>query len=350
MRYIMKAALYYSNSDIRIVDMPKPEIDRNEVLVKVHACGICGSDVMEWYRKKTAPRVLGHEVAGEIVKVGDRVEGFAEGDRVFVTHHVPCNTCHYCGRGHESTCDTLRSTNFHPGGFAEFLRVPEINVNRGMFVLPKGVSYEDATFIEPLACVYRGQRMAGMRPGDSVLVLGSGISGLLHIALARAQGAGKILATDVNPYRLDMAQKFGATSVMDAKEDIPSWVLKENNGRGVDIVVVATGARSAINQALDSVGRGGTILWFAPTDPDYFPEIPFNRLWKDEISMVTSYAAVVEDILPVISMLDSKRIPVKDMITHKLPLDEIKEGFKLVAQGGESIKVIIGPHKSSTIQ
>ena len=177
----MRVAMYYSNNDVRLEEMPTPQIGSGELLVKVHASGICGSDVMEWYRIEKAPLVLGHEIAGEVAAVGDGVEGYKEGDRITAAHHVPCNTCHYCLSGHHTVCDTLRQTNFDPGGFAEYVRLPAINVACGVFPLPDEVSYEEATFTEPLACVLRGQRMAGMQSGCSVLVIGSGIAGLLHV-------------------------------------------------------------------------------------------------------------------------------------------------------------------------
>ena len=198
----MRVAMYYNNRDVRVEEIPTPRIGPGELLVRVMASGICGSDVMEWYRIKKAPRVLGHEITGEIVEVGEGVERYRIGDRVFVSHHVPCNTCHYCLNGHHTVCDTLRGTNFDPGGFAEYIRVPRINVDRGVFVLPEEVSFEDGVFIEPLACVLRGQRLAGLKPGQTVFVMGSGISGLLHIALARASGARWIVASDINEYRL----------------------------------------------------------------------------------------------------------------------------------------------------
>ena len=159
----MKVAMYYSNNDVRVEEMPVPEIGDDELLIKVMACGICGSDVMEWYRIKKAPRVLGHEMAGKIVDVGERVKNFRVGDRVFVSHHVPCGKCRYCMRGQETLCDTLRTTNFYPGGFAQYLRVPAINVEKGTFLLPESMSYEQAVFIEPPGCVIRGMRMAGFQ-------------------------------------------------------------------------------------------------------------------------------------------------------------------------------------------
>ncbi|MEO0185669.1 MAG: alcohol dehydrogenase catalytic domain-containing protein, partial [candidate division WOR-3 bacterium] len=159
----MRVAVYYNNHDIRIEERPLPEIGDNELLVKVIASGICGSDVMEWYRIKSAPRVLGHEIAGEIVRTGKGIKNFKIGDRVFVSHHVPCNVCRYCAKGYHTVCETLKKTNFDPGGFAEYLRVPEINVKFGTFLLPDKVSYEEGTFIEPLGCVIRGQRFAKMK-------------------------------------------------------------------------------------------------------------------------------------------------------------------------------------------
>ena len=202
----MRVATYYNNRDVRLEEIPTPRIGPGELLVKVMASGICGSDVMEWYRIKKAPRVLGHEITGEIVEVGNSVDRYHIGDRIFVSHHVPCNTCYYCLNGHHTVCDTLRGTNFDPGGFAEYIRVPRINVDRGVFVLPEEVSFEDGVFIEPLACVLRGQRLARLKPGQSVFVIGSGISGLLHIALAHTSGAGRIIASDINEYRLKAAK------------------------------------------------------------------------------------------------------------------------------------------------
>jgi len=230
----MRVAMYYNNRDIRVEEMPVPPIGPGELLIRVQASGICGSDVMEWYRIHKAPLVLGHEIAGEVVAVGAGVERYHEGDRVSVAHHVPCNTCYYCLNDHHTVCDTLRQTNFDPGGFAEYLRLPAINVDRGVYRLPDEVSYEEGTFTEPLACVLRGQRVARIQPGQTVLVIGSGISGLLHLELARALGAGRLIATDVAEYRLEAARRFGAEAVIHAKEDVSAGVREVNNGRLAD--------------------------------------------------------------------------------------------------------------------
>ncbi|OGL41763.1 MAG: alcohol dehydrogenase [Candidatus Schekmanbacteria bacterium RIFCSPHIGHO2_02_FULL_38_11] len=341
----MRVAKYYNNKDIRIEEMPIPKIASGELLVKVIASGICGSDVMEWYRIKKAPLVLGHEIAGEVVEVGNGVKRFKVGDRVSVSHHVPCNTCHYCLNGNYSVCDTLRSTNFDPGGFSEYLRIPQINVDRGTFLLPDKVSYEDGTFAEPLACVLRGQRIAKLKPGHSVLVIGSGISGLLHIKLARALGAGKIIAMDINEYRLKSAKKFGADAVINAKEYSAKKLCEKNNGRLADIVILCAGAMSAIKQALQSADRGGTILFFAPTEPGVKIPVDMWNLWRDGITLAMSYAGPPEDTVSAIELIRAKRVIVSDMITHRLSLGETALGFKLVAEANESMKVIIEPQR-----
>lgn len=341
----MRVAVYYSNEDVRVEERPIPKIGEGEILVKVWASGLCGSDVMEWYRIKKAPRILGHEIAGEIVDLGKNVKRFKKGDRVFVSHHIPCNTCHYCLNGHYSVCDTLRSTNFDPGGFAEYIRVPEINVDRGVFLLPEGMSYEEGAFIEPLACVVRGQRKANMQPGDSILVIGSGLSGLLHIQLACATGAGSVIATDINKYRMDAAKKFGADEVLHAKEDVPKRIMEISGGRLADIVIICTAAEEAIAQGLRSADRGGTILFFAPTEPGVIIPLPLWDIWHDGITMTCSYAGSPKDIEMAIELIRTMRVPVSEMITHRLSLDEAPRGFDLVARAEDCIKVILEPQK-----
>ena len=341
----MRVAMYYNNKDVRLEEMPTPQIGPGEVLVKVLACGVCGSDVMEWYRINKAPLVLGHEATGEIVGTGDGVEQFKVGDRVFVSHHVPCNTCHYCLSGNHTACDTLRSTNFDPGGFAEYIRVPSINVDRGVFLLPDNLSFEDGTLIEPLACVVRGQRLVNIEPGHTVVVIGSGISGLLHILLARATGAGRVIATDINEYRLNMARKFGADFVIPADEDVPSHLLKLNGNRLADRVIVCTGAVPALNTALQSVDCGGTVLFFAPTDPGVDLPVRFNDFWRNGITLTSTYGASPIDIATAIELISTKRITVNEMITQRLGLADTGAGFQLVTDARESMKVIIEPHK-----
>lgn len=341
----MRVAMYYNNKDVRIEEMQTPDIGPGELLVKVIASGICGSDVMEWYRIKKAPLVLGHEIAGEVAAVGEGVKRYKAGDRVTVAHHVPCNTCYYCLNGHYSVCDTLRTTNFHPGGFSEYIRIPPINVDRGTFILPDDVSFDEGTFVEPLACTLLGQKKAHFQPGQTILVIGSGVSGLLHIQLARALGAGRIFAVDITEYRMKMARQCGADLAVHAKEDVPAYLRDNNNGRLADLVIVCTGASTAIGQAFTAVERGGTILFFAPTEPNV--TIPMNLwdLWRNCNSIVMSYAGPPDEMATSIELIRADRVPVRELITHRLGLAETAQGFKLVAGAKDSIKVIIEPHK-----
>ena len=339
----MRAAMYYANDDVRIVDLQTPRIGPGEILVRVKASGICGSDVMEWYRKPKAPIVLGHEIAAEVAQVGAGVDIVKVGDRVFVSHHVPCGSCRYCRAGRETVCDTLRTTNFDPGGFAEFVRVPAINVKHGVFLLPREVSDDEATFVEPLACVIRGQRLADFRPGATMLVLGSGVAGLLHIKLAKAAGAAKVIATDVVEFRKAAAQKAGADFVIDGREDVPARLREANEGNLADLVVTCTGAPKAIGQGLASVDRGGTVLFFAPVEPAAKVDIPFNELWREEITLTSSYGGSPRDIRESINLLREKRVVVSDLITHVLPLTQAAEGFRLVSAARDSMKVVLRP-------
>lgn len=341
----MRVAVYHNNKDIRIEERPIPKISKGEILVKVIASGICGSDVMEWYRIKKAPLVLGHEVAGEITEIGDGVKGYKKGDRVIVSHHVPCNICYYCLNGNHSVCDTLRKTNFDPGGFSEYIRVPEINVDRGIFLLPDELSFEEGTFTEPLACAIRGLNRSHFKEGQSVFIIGSGISGLLFIKLICALGAGRVIATDINDYRLNCAKKFGADSVINAKDNIPARLREVNDGKFADLVIVCAGATSAMTQALQSAERGGTILFFAPVEQGINMPIPLWDIWRDGITMTTSYAGAPSDIIRAIELLKVHRLEVKDMITHRLSLLETGFGFQLVAKAQKSIKVIIEPQR-----
>ncbi len=339
----MKAAVYYNNSDVRVEEMPVPEIGAGEMLLKVMASGICGSDVMEWYRIKKAPLVLGHEVAGVVEKVGEGVRSFVPGDRVTVAHHVPCNTCRYCLRGEHSVCETLRTTNFYPGGFAQYVRVPAVNVEKGTFKLPPDMSFEDATFAEPLGCVVRGLRKAGLAPGKSLLVLGSGISGLIHIRLARALGASAVVATDITAARLKMAEEAGADFALSARLDVPAKV-REVLGRAADIVAICAGSSAAVKQAVDSVDRAGTLLFFAPGKPGETYPMPLFELWRDNITIINTYASPPADTLTALDLIAGKALDVSEMITHRFGIDDAARGFDLVSRADESIKVIIEPN------
>ncbi|MBU2599880.1 zinc-dependent dehydrogenase [bacterium] len=342
----MKVAMYYSNNDIRLEEIEIPKIGPHEVLIQIEASGICGSDIMEWYRLHKIPLVLGHEIAGTIVETGKEVSQFKKGDRVSVSHHVPCNNCHYCLNDHQTVCETLRKTNFDPGGFSQYVRIPALNVDRGIYLLPHKVSFEEATFIEPLACVIRGQRIAKINLFHTLLIIGSGMAGLLHIYLARTMGVHRIIATDISSYRLEAAVKFGADFAFHAQEDIPNRLRQVNEGYLADVVILCTGALPAINQALNSVERGGTILFFAPTDKGVTIPLSINDVfWRSEITLTTSYAGSRADHISALKMIAAQRVKVSEIITHRLPLARTGEGFQLVVSAQDSIKVIIEPQK-----
>ncbi len=339
----MRVAMYYNNKDVRLEQLPVPKVGPGELLIRTRASGICGSDLMEWYRVKKAPLVLGHEITGEVVELGAGVANFKIGDRVFSSHHVPCGQCRYCLSGHQSVCDLLRMTHFDPGGFAEYIRAPKINVELGTYRLPEEITFDEGSFIEPLACVVRAQRFAQLRQGQTVLVIGSGISGLLHIQLARARGAARIIATDISEFRLDAAKRFGADDTIHGAEDVSARVRDLNEGRLADRVIVCTGAMPAMQQAVKSIDRGGILLFFAPTAAGVDVAIPLFDFWRDEISLVTSYAGTGEDLVESMELIRARKVRVADMVTHRLPLAEAEVGFQLTASGQDSIKVIIDP-------
>jgi L-iditol 2-dehydrogenase len=211
--------------------------------------------------------------------------------------------------------------------------------------MPDGLSFDEASFAEPLACVYRGQRRANIQPGQSVIVLGSGLAGLLHINLARALGAGRIIATDMVPSRLEAAKNLGADHTFLATDDVPARLREVNEGRLADLVIVCTGAPPALQQGLDSVDRGGTVLFFAPTEPGVNITVPVNELFfRNDATLTTTYAGAPSDLSTALEMIGSGRVQVDQMISHRLGLDEAGLGFELTAEAKSSLKVIIQPH------
>jgi L-iditol 2-dehydrogenase len=341
----MLAAVYYNNHDVRIEEMPVPEIADDEILLKVMASGICGSDVTEWYRVPKAPKVLGHEATGAIAKVGANVTRYKVGDRVFVSHHVPCNKCRYCLRGHHTACETLHTTNFYPGGFAQYVRVPKINVEQGVYRLPDDVSFEEGTFIEPLACVVRGQRLATLKKEDTLLIIGGGLAGNLHAQLAKANAVQNVIVSGMNQYRLKLTKKLGAHHTIDARLNVPQELKKLNDGRLADQVFICKGGVSAALTAMECVDKGGTILFFAVCDPTVKIPVPMTEFWRKEITLKTSYGAAPRDLKESLALLSQKKLNVVNMITHRFGIREAAKGFRLMTESGKSLKVIIEPNR-----
>ena len=335
----MKVAMWYNNRDIRIEDLPRPEPGPGEMLVKVEACGICGSDIVEWYRLPRAPLVQGHEVAGEVVAVSADVTRYSCGDRVAIAPKMSCGECGYCRSGHHPQCTEVKERL--PGGFAEYVLVPEIFVRKGTFRLPEDLSCEESTFMEPLACVVRAQRLAGITEGQTVFIVGCGMSGLLHVKLAKQRNA-TVVTSDVSAAKLRLAMTNGADAVIDAgKESGPDHF--ERAGKKADVIILCTSSISAIEQAWQCLDKGGTIVFYTVPAPEKDAPVPLNELWTREVRILTSYYCGPDDLVEAQGLLAAGRIQVNDMITHRFPLAETGKGFSLVLAGQEAVKVIINP-------
>lgn len=334
--------MYHSIDDIRIEDVPKPKIGPDEILVHMKACGICGSDLMDWYLRSRAPLVLGHEPAGIIAEAGKNVKDFKVGERIFVHHHVADLTCHYCINGDYTMCAQFGQTHLDPGGFAQYFRVPTANLQVDTLKLPSNVPYEEATLIEPIGCCIRAQNKVGVRKGDSVAVIGAGSGGMIHAMLAKLSGATTIVVADLVDYRLKMAELFGADVTVNSQtESLVERTRAATDGRGADVVIVTAPDVKAIEDSVQVVRRGGRILLFAPTQPDQYARLSPHRLFFSEITVVPSYSVSHIETRTALQLISSRRIKAKDLITHRFPLDHIQEAFRTAAKSKECLKVVV---------
>ena len=338
----MFAVEYHSNDDIRVVELPIPAIGPCELLVQMRACGLCASDVMEWYMKPRAPLYPGHEPVGIVAAVGEGIEQFAVGQRVFLHHHVPCMVCHFCRRGSFSQCPTFRATRLYPGGLAEYIRVPALNVQLDVLSLPDELSFEAATLIEPLACCVRSINRAAIRPGDSVLVLGTGSNGLMLAQLAQQRGAVPVMIVDPIAYRRQRALDIGIDYALDPQTGTAiDQIHSMNDGRKPDVVIVTPSSISAMQQGIELVGPGGTVLLFAPPPPEALLPVTPNTLFFQEISLRTSYSAGPYETRHALDLLRNGRIRPESVITHRFPLKDAAQAFQLVAKPGDALKVVV---------
>ena len=338
----MSAAFLKSFERIDVEEIDVPSVGPGEALVRMRACGICSGDVMPWYIEKKAPLVLGHEPAGEVVKVGPGVTGFAPGDRVFVHHHAPCMACELCARGDYVQCPTWRATRIIPGGLAEYVLVPETNLKNDTLRLPDNIGFEAGTLVEPLACVVNGvRRMGGFLRGGSVVVIGLGVMGMLFVVLARHYGAGRIIGLDMNPWRLDKAMGLGATDVLDARDPESVGKAASMTGGGAGRVVIGPGSIKAMESGIGLAGPGGTVLFFTPTPPGEVVSFDQNLVYFKDLSFVQSYSCGPDDTREALGLIASGVIPVDDIITHRFPLKLAGEAFRMTAAAGESLKCIV---------
>jgi L-iditol 2-dehydrogenase len=338
----MKVAKLYSFNDIRIEDIPIPEVGPKDALLKTKASGICSGDVMPWYIEKKAPLVLGHEPAGEIVEVGSNVTSFSAGDRVFVHHHAPCLTCRFCKRGDYVQCETWKNTRIIPGGISEYILIPEINLEKDTLNLPDNLSYEDGTVVEPLACVIKGFKKAQIRQDDIVLVIGLGFMGILNGIVAKRYGAGKVIGADRVPYRLERATTLGFDNVIDISRSKIKEALNEiTGGNMAEFVIVCPNSVDAMKDGILSIGAGGTLLMFAPAKPDERLTINPNELYFKDISIVTSYSCGPTDTIDALEIIKEGTVRAEKLVTHRFPIDKTAEAFKLTAEAKDSLKIII---------
>jgi L-iditol 2-dehydrogenase len=338
----MKVAMYYGKEDIRTEEIASPEIGKDEVLVKMKACGICGSDLMDWYLKSRAPLVLGHEPAGVIAKKGRKVKDFNIGDRVFVHHHVACLTCHYCIHGDYTLCEQFHKTHIEPGGLAEYFKVPAPNLQIDTLKISETLPFEEATFIEPVGCCLRALKKCSIQAGDSLAIIGVGAIGIIHVALSKIFGAEKTFVSDLIDYRLNVAKQFGAdVTINPVKEDLPAVVKAETDGRGVDTAVVTASSLEAYKTGLSVCRKGGKLCIFAPTEPSKYLQISPKELFFSEIQIIPSYSTSHLETRVALKLIKSGRINVKKLITHRFKLVEAAKAFKTASENKESLKVIV---------
>jgi L-iditol 2-dehydrogenase len=337
----MKVARVYDYLDVRIEDAPVPAPGRDEILVRTRACGICSGDVVPWYIRKKAPIVFGHEPVGDVVEIGSGVKHLRVGDRVFVHHHAPCWQCRACARGEFVQCPTWRSSHIDPGGMAEFFRVPATNL-RDTLPLPDHVADDDGALIEPLACVVKSLGRAGRVHGATVLVIGLGVMGQMHVLLARHQGAERIVATDLVATRRDKAEQLGADDVVDASDDAwPERVVELTGGQGAEVVIVGPATVGALQQGLRAVARGGTVVQFMGTEPGTALPLDTNDFYFREIRLVPSYSCGPVETRAALDLVAAGVVRAEHVVTHRFPLAEAGEAYRAAAQDRNVVKAMV---------
>jgi L-iditol 2-dehydrogenase len=328
----MRAVQYHANDDVRVVEVERPAPGPGEVVVALRACGICGSDVLEWYMRPRAPLFPGHEVVGIVAAVGAGVADLAAGDRVFVHHHVPCMVCRACRRGATTSCRRFRETRLHPGGLAEYVRVPAENVALDVLRLPDTLDFPTATFVEPLACCVRSIRRANVRPGDAVVVVGAGLTGLLHVQLAAVWGATRTVVVEPVAERRQLALEMGASEAR-TPDDLA--------GLEAEAVIVTPPSAALLRSSLRLAAPGGTVVLFGPTAPgDTFPFEP-HELFFREVSVTSTYSADPTDTRLALELLSSRAVTVDRLISRVLPLAEAAEAFRSTATHREALKIVL---------
>jgi L-iditol 2-dehydrogenase len=336
----VKAVLVRSLDDVTVVEMERPVPGPGEIVVAMKAVGICGSDTTGWYVTSKAPVVLGHEPAGVVAEVGDRVTGFRAGDRVVVHHHAACGACRFCRAGEDVMCPEWKKTRLHPGGLAEYVRVEAAAVATDTLRLPDALSFEDGALVEPLACAVKAVRRARIVSGNSVGVIGLGANGVLLGLVAKAAGAATLTGCDPDPARRARALRLGFDQVLAPEEDL-SEKMKSGDCAGADVVFVLPTAQSAVASALGAAGPGARVVFYSPVQPGKTwtiePHLPYLR----DLSMLFSYSCGAGDMKEALALLERGAVRARDVVTTRVPLERAAEAFALARQGGDVLKVVV---------
>lgn len=330
----MRVALLRGPNELVVEETDVPQPGLGEMLVRIRACGICGSDLMDWYVEQKAPFVFGHEPTGDVVAVGPGVTAFKPGDRVILHHHAPCMECEVCRRGDVVHCPVWRRQALLPGGMAEFALVAEQSVRHDTLTLPENMAYEAGTLVEPLACVVKALNRAGFEPGMRVLVIGLGFTGQLFGFLAKSRGAKSVAGSDSVASRLTLAAEHWADTVYDvAQQTVPEHAF--------DLVVVTPGSPQAMLAGAAAVRNGGTLLLFAPTKPGDAVPFPVNDLFFREVTVVTSYSAGPDDMKTALEHVVAGDVPADVLISHTFPLAEIGQAYEKAQHVHDALKVVV---------
>jgi len=336
----MKVARLYDFGDIRVEENARPTIGPNDILVRTSACGICSGDIMPWYIRRKAPLVLGHEPVGVVAETGAQVTNFRPGERVFVHHHAPCFVCPSCRRGEFVQCATWRSTNIQPGGMAEYFLVSETN-QRDSFHLPDAIDDLNGVLIEPAACVVKSLRRSGLKPGESILVIGLGIMGMMHVRIARQLGAGMIIGADLSEQRARRALELGADcGLVVAGDDLAARVSEVTGGAMADVVIVGPGSGKVIRDGIAAAGKGATVVQFTATPPGEEMIVQPYDLYFNETRLIPSYSCGPADTRQALDLVRTGVINAADLVTHQFPLAQINQAYAQ-AQKPESLKVVV---------
>jgi len=346
----MKAAVYRGKQDVRLETVPVPEIGRGEVLLRVHTCGICGTDLKKISTgSHSVPRIFGHETAGQIAALGPGVSDFKVGNRAMVFHHIPCGQCYYCRHKVFAQCPVYKrvgvTAGFEPsgGGFAEYVRVMDWIVRRGLIRLPDDVSYEQASFVEPVNTCMKAIEALNLQPDETVLVIGQGPIGIMLALLAKRSGA-SVVTSDLYPQRLTIAQGYGLTQTVNASsEDLGRRVKELTEGRGADAVILAVAGNSLVHPAIEAARPGGRVMLFAQTQRSEVTIDP-AAICVDEKALLGSYSASIDLQDENVRLVFSGEIDFARLITHRFPLDRAVEALEVAANPGpDSMKVVVQP-------